>query len=82
MSSTLAGAASAILLAAGAVILPASPASAAERDGVCDVGEVCFHFNSGQKGAISDFTGSVRNYGSSQPGCYEFKSPDPKAKGR
>ncbi|MCR2053820.1 hypothetical protein NSA19_13435, partial [Actinomyces bowdenii] len=49
MSSTLAGAASAILLAAGAVILPASPASAAERDGVCDVGEVCFHFNSGQK---------------------------------
>lgn len=60
-------AASAVLLAAGAAILPASSASAAERDGVCDGGEVCFFYNSDFQGAVSDFTGSVENYGSRQP---------------
>lgn len=72
-------AASAVLLAAGAAILPASSASAAERDGVCDGGEVCFFYNSDFQGAVSDFTGSVENYGSRQPDCYEFKGP--KARG-
>ncbi|MBO3724854.1 peptidase inhibitor family I36 protein [Actinomyces bowdenii] len=82
LARRLTGAAAALLLALGALTLPSSPASAAERDGVCDVGEVCFHYNSDQKGAVSDFTGSMRNYGSSQPGCYEFKSPDKDAAGR
>ncbi|MFG1997534.1 peptidase inhibitor family I36 protein [Spirillospora sp. NPDC048911] len=50
-----------------------SPASAASRDGVCDSGEFCYYYNSDNQGSISDFTGSVADYGTEQPSCYDFK---------
>jgi murein DD-endopeptidase MepM/ murein hydrolase activator NlpD len=52
-----------------------SPAVAASRDGHCDSGEFCYYFNSGQAGSLSDFTGSIADYGTTQPSCYEFRSP-------
>ena len=69
----IASAGSLLMLAAGALLIPASTASAAERDGVCDVGEVCFYYNSNQQGSVSDFSESLPVYGGSQPNCYEFK---------
>ena len=51
----------------------ATPAFAASRDGVCDTGEFCYYFNSGEAGSISDFTGSIADYGTTQPSCYDFK---------
>lgn len=48
-------------------------AQAAGRDGVCDSGEFCLYYNSDNAGSVSDFTGSIPDYGASQPGCYEFK---------
>lgn len=70
-----------ILTAATAVIalggatsaILASPASAASRDGVCDSGEFCYYYNSDNQGSVSDFTGSIDDYGTTQPTCYEFK---------
>ncbi|MCL2423530.1 MAG: peptidase inhibitor family I36 protein [Micrococcales bacterium] len=59
--------------AAGLVGLQASPSQAAGRDGVCDPGEFCYYYNSSYGGSVSDFTGSVGDYGTSQPSCYEFK---------
>ncbi|MEV0660698.1 peptidase inhibitor family I36 protein [Actinomadura luteofluorescens] len=50
-----------------------SPASAAARDGKCDGGEFCYYYNSDNQGSISDFTGSVADYGTTQPSCYDFK---------
>ncbi|GAA2143071.1 CHAP domain-containing protein [Actinomadura napierensis] len=67
---TLAGAALALtapFLATG------SPAFAASRDGVCDSGEFCYYYNSGNAGSISDFTTSIGDYGTTQPSCYDFK---------
>ncbi|WP_199486476.1 peptidase inhibitor family I36 protein [Actinomadura logoneensis] len=51
----------------------ATSADAAGRNGKCDTGEFCLYFNSNQKGSVSDFTGSVADYGAKQPGCYDFK---------
>ena len=49
----------ALLLAGFAfAVATAAPASAAERDGVCNSGEFCYYFNSGEAGSISDFTDS------------------------
>ncbi|GAB2821889.1 hypothetical protein GCM10022221_19980 [Actinocorallia aurea] len=53
----------------------ASPAAAAARNGVCEPGEFCLYFNSGNKGSLSDFLGSVADYGAEQPTCYDFKGP-------
>jgi peptidoglycan hydrolase-like amidase len=64
--------ASLALLAGGAAVL-AAPAAAAGRDGVCNSGEFCYYFNSGEAGSISDFTDSLDDYGTTQPSCYEFK---------
>lgn len=51
----------------------ATPAQAATtRNGVCDPGEFCLYYNSNRAGSVSDFTSSIANYGSSQPGCYVF----------
>ena len=58
---------------ASPVVAASSPAAAASRDGVCNDGEFCYFFNSNQAGSISDFTGSLDDYGSTQPTCYEFK---------
>ncbi|MFI0421033.1 peptidase inhibitor family I36 protein [Spongiactinospora sp. 9N601] len=55
--------------------ITAAPASAAGRDGVCQSGEFCYYFNSNNKGSVSDFTGSVGDYATKQPSCYDFKGP-------
>jgi hypothetical protein len=67
-------AATAVLAIGGSVFATASPASAAGRNGKCDTGEFCLYYNSGNKGSVSDFTGSVADYGAKQPKCYDFKS--------
>ncbi len=59
----------------GMVLATASPAMAATRNGVCQAGEFCYYFNSNNKGSVSDFTGSVADYGTKQPSCYDFKGP-------
>ncbi|WP_205719774.1 peptidase inhibitor family I36 protein, partial [Actinomadura geliboluensis] len=66
-------AAAAAMAVGGAVLLPASPASAASRNGVCESGEFCYYFNSDNAGSVSDFTGSIADYGTTQPSCYDFK---------
>ena len=75
MARRIASAGSLILLTAGALLIPTSAASAAERDGVCDPGEFCLYYNSSMQGSVSDFSGSIPNYGGSQPNCYEFIGP-------
>ena len=60
-----------VLLLTGAAF--AGPASAASRDGVCNSGEFCYYYNSGEAGSVSDFTASLDDYGATQPTCYEFK---------
>ena len=63
-----AGLTAAALLSSGA-----GPAHAAARDGHCDDGEFCYFYNSDNQGSVSDFTSSVPDYGTTQPGCYDFK---------
>jgi murein DD-endopeptidase MepM/ murein hydrolase activator NlpD len=63
----------ALLLGAAIVAVTPGAAQAAGRDGVCDAGEFCLYYNSDQEGSVSDFTGSIPDYGDSQPSCYEFK---------
>ncbi|PPK92624.1 peptidase M23-like protein [Kineococcus xinjiangensis] len=60
-------------LTATAVIGLAAPAQAAGRDGRCDTGEFCLYYNSNHAGSVSDFAGSIADYGATQPECYEFK---------
>jgi surface antigen len=55
------------------VIAMSGPAVAAARDGVCDSGEFCYYYNTGHAGAISDHAGSLADYGTTQPSCYDFK---------
>lgn len=55
MVHRVASAGSLLMLAAGALLIPTSTASAAERDGVCDSGEVCLYYNSNGQGSVSDF---------------------------
>jgi hypothetical protein len=59
-----------------AVVSSPVPAAAALRDGKCDVGEFCLYWGPGRTGSVSDFNGSVPDYGDAQPGCYEFKKPN------
>jgi peptidoglycan hydrolase-like amidase len=66
-------AAAAAMALGGAVLVSAPPASAASRNGKCESGEFCYYFNSDNKGSVSDFTGSVADYGTEQPSCYDFK---------
>ncbi|MEW2354853.1 SpoIID/LytB domain-containing protein [Spirillospora sp. NPDC029432] len=66
-------AATAAVALGGTTLIAAMPASAAARNGVCENGEFCYYFNSGNKGSVSDFTGSVADYGTTQPSCYDFK---------
>jgi hypothetical protein len=60
---------------AAPILVTASPASAAARDGVCESGEFCYYYNSDEAGSVSDFTGSVDDYGTTEPSCYDFKGP-------
>ncbi|MET8853625.1 peptidase inhibitor family I36 protein [Amycolatopsis sp. NPDC004625] len=68
-----------VLTVLGALLLvvanSSAPASAAARDGVCETGEICFYYYANYRGSLSDFTGSIDNYGTTQPSCYEFKTP-------
>ncbi|GAA2511550.1 peptidase inhibitor family I36 protein [Winogradskya humida] len=63
----------AALIGAGIVTVAPTAAHAAGRDGVCNDGEFCLYYNSDNEGSISDFTGSISDYGATQPSCYEFK---------
>lgn len=65
--------AAAVLVAGGIIASSTTTAAAASRDGICDSGEFCYYYNSDNAGSISDFAGSIADYGSTQPGCYEFK---------
>ncbi|MBP2708192.1 peptidase inhibitor family I36 protein [Microbispora sp. RL4-1S] len=65
--------AAATMALGGAVLATASPASAASRNGVCETGEFCYYFNSNNQGSLSDFAGSVADYGTKQPSCFDFK---------
>ncbi|MFI7134732.1 peptidase inhibitor family I36 protein [Nonomuraea sp. NPDC050153] len=65
--------ATAAMALGGTVLATAPPASAANRDGVCDTGEFCYYFNSNNQGSLSDFTGSIDDYSTTQPTCYDFK---------
>lgn len=50
-----------------------APAQAATaRNGVCESGEFCLYYNSDTQGSVSDFAGSISNYGTGSS-CYEFK---------
>jgi hypothetical protein len=62
-----------LLAATAAPALVVAPAQAASRDGSCTTGEFCYYYNSDEQGSVSDFTGSVDDYGATQPSCYEFK---------
>lgn len=53
-----------------------SPANAATpRNGLCELGEFCLYYGPGLTGSVSDFNGSIPNYGATQPTCYEFIGP-------
>ncbi|WP_410573559.1 peptidase inhibitor family I36 protein [Amycolatopsis sp. cmx-4-61] len=69
----------ALLAVGGAVASLATAAPAANaataRNGICETGEFCLYYGPGETGSVSDFSGSIPNYGSTQPGCYEFKGP-------
>ncbi|MFC5835874.1 peptidase inhibitor family I36 protein [Nonomuraea insulae] len=67
-------AATAAMALGGTALATAAPASAADRDGICQTGEFCYYFNSNNQGSVSDFTGSVADYSTTQPTCYDFKS--------
>ena len=68
-------AATAAMALGGTVLATASPASAANRDGICQSGEFCYYFNSNNQGSVSDFTASITDYNTKQPTCYDFKGP-------
>ncbi|MFC6703952.1 peptidase inhibitor family I36 protein [Flexivirga alba] len=62
------------VVAAGSGALFAAPAHAATaRNGVCESGEFCLYYNSGEAGSVSDFSTSISDYGATQPSCYDFK---------
>ena len=69
VQATLAAAGAAALLATAA---PAANAATA-RNGICEKGEFCLYYGYHFTGSVSDFSGPISNYGSTQPGCYEFK---------
>ncbi|GAA3239653.1 peptidase inhibitor family I36 protein [Actinocorallia longicatena] len=71
--TTILTASTAVFALGGALLATGTPASAAARDGVCDSGEFCYYYNSDNAGSLSDFTGSLSDYGTEQPSCYDFK---------
>ena len=50
-----AAAAAALVLAAGVIVAPAAHAATA-RNGVCESGEFCLYYNSGNAGSLTDFS--------------------------
>ena len=54
----------------GATLAVSAPAHAAvAQNGVCESGEFCLYYNSDRTGSLSDFSGSISDYGT-----YKFKS--------
>lgn len=73
MRKTIALAAAAAALA-GAVVATAPTAQAATaRNGVCETGEFCLYYNSGNQGSLADLSGSDSDYGTGA-GCVTFVS--------
>jgi hypothetical protein len=62
-----------LVAAVATPVVVVSPAHAASRDGRCGSGEFCYYYNSNEQGSVSDFKGSVDDYRTTQPTCYEFK---------
>lgn len=54
--------------------LAGTATAATARNGVCEVGEFCLYWGPDLTGSLSDFNGSISNYGDTQPTCYDFKS--------
>jgi len=70
------GVATVALAASLTVVAPVTEAAAATaRNGSCESGEFCLYYLGNRTGSVSDFSGSVVNYGSTQPSCYEFRGP-------
>ncbi|MGV9361041.1 MULTISPECIES: peptidase inhibitor family I36 protein [unclassified Amycolatopsis] len=69
-TSLAVGAAAALAMAVTGTASAATP-----RNGKCELGEFCLWYGYNQTGSVSDFNGSVSDYGTSQPTCYEFKGP-------
>ncbi|MGH3728081.1 MAG: peptidase inhibitor family I36 protein [Micromonosporaceae bacterium] len=57
----------------GGIVMVASPAQAAARNGSCESGEFCLYYNSNHQGSLVDFTGSIKSYGTGS-GCVRFIS--------
>lgn len=76
-TAVIAAAAVAVLMGSGLLAVgTAPPGQAAQaRDGVCESGEFCYYYNSDHAGSVSDFDGSVADYGTTQPSCFDFKGP-------
>lgn len=68
MKTTALAALGAALLSMTVITAPAAQAATAQN-GVCESGEFCLYYNSDHGGSLSDFTGSISDYGS-----YTFKS--------
>jgi hypothetical protein len=67
-----------VVAAAALAVIPvigsAMPAEAATaRNGICEAGEICLYYLTNRTGSVSDFSGSIANYGATQPTCYEFR---------
>lgn len=78
----LTGLASAVLLTAGALSVPAATAQAQStqpvaQNGVCEIGEICLYYGSDATGSLSDFSSDhdIDDYGDSPTDCYKFISP-------
>ncbi|WP_424183896.1 peptidase inhibitor family I36 protein [Actinokineospora sp. G85] len=69
-ASLVVGSSMALVTAVAGTATAATP-----RNGTCETGEFCLYWGTVYSGSVSDFNGSVPDYGSSQPTCYEFKGP-------
>lgn len=68
------GVAAMALSASMLVVAPATDAAAATaHNGVCESGEFCLYYLTDRSGSVSDFSGSIADYGATQPSCYEFR---------
>jgi hypothetical protein len=69
-SSAIGGAVAMVMALTGTASAVSTP-----RNGICELGEFCLYYGNGLTGSVSDFNGSISDYGTTQPTCYEFKGP-------
>lgn len=62
-------------IVAVSVLVTAPTASASARNGVCENNEFCFYWANSPSVSLSDFASSLKNYGETQPTCYEYRTP-------